>query len=438
MFDADGNMIPVAGMHGYGEGLSPMEYWSTLNSSRKGAVDVQMATARSGYLGRQLSNVAHRLVVTSEDCGVKDRGLMIKGDDPDNAGSILMQDAGPFKAGKVLMPEDLPHLENKQIMIRSPLTCDSPEGVCAKCVGIREKGTLPDIGDAVGLNAVRTFIEPLTQAGLCLAQGTQVRMADWSIKNIEDVQIGDDVLGADSKARTFPVKVINTFKQGVKAVYKTVYRRGTSLKAEVEIYSTLNHNILQMTRKTMCKGEVYNGIPRILPAEEPGKYVYAILQEGLIKDDHTTREPFALILGMLLGDGCYTESVKGCFLSCADELLISDVDEYMRSLGLYLYKMKYHDGIYYRVSSGATGGKRDSITGRGIKGGFSNPIMQKLQQYRMLHKYAHEKEIPSEVYSWHKEDVASLIGGLLVTDGCEKMLTFKVKREFISLTAQHH
>lgn len=169
MYDSDGNFIPVAGMHGYGEGLSPMEYWSTLNSSRKGAVDVQLATARSGYLSRQLSNVAHRLIVTERECASEtggDRGLMVDGDDQDNVGAVLARDVGEFKAGKVLAPEDLAGLEGKKIMVHSPLTCGSKEGVCARCVGVRETGSFPEIGDAVGLNAVRTFMEPLTQAQL--------------------------------------------------------------------------------------------------------------------------------------------------------------------------------------------------------------------------------------------------------------------------------
>ena len=162
--DSRGKVVPYPGLEGYNEGLSPMAYWAATHGGRKGYVDLQFATADAGYFGKQITGVAHRMVVTQEDCGANDVGITVEGGDKDNVGAILAEDVGPLKRGTVITDEHLPLLKNREIMVRSPITCRAKEGVCASCTGVREKGTLPEIGEFVGINAVRSFVEPLTQA----------------------------------------------------------------------------------------------------------------------------------------------------------------------------------------------------------------------------------------------------------------------------------
>ena len=162
--DSRGRTVPHPGLEGYGQGVSPMSYWASAHGSRKGYVDLQFATADAGYFGKQITNVAHRMVVTEPDCGARSVGIMTQGDDKDNVGSILAQDIGPFKKGTAITEDMLPAMADKEVMVRSPITCRAKEGLCAMCTGMREKGKLPDIGEHVGINAVRSFVEPLTQA----------------------------------------------------------------------------------------------------------------------------------------------------------------------------------------------------------------------------------------------------------------------------------
>ena len=165
MDNAKGETIPYPGLDSYGSGVSPLPYWLGAQAARKGAIATQFATADSGYFSKQMANVAHRMIVTTEDCGTKN-GLTVEGDARDNVGAVLLEDAGPLKAGTVIQADHLPLLAGKHIKVRSPLACNAPEGVCQKCAGIREKGDFPDIGDAVGINAVRSFAEGVTQASL--------------------------------------------------------------------------------------------------------------------------------------------------------------------------------------------------------------------------------------------------------------------------------
>lgn len=163
--DAKGRPVPFPSLEGYSEGTSPFAYWAASHGGRKGYVDVQFATADSGYFGKQLTNVSHRDVVTMEDCGTTE-GLEFDGDDPDNIGTVLAKPLGPLKAGTILDDENAALIKGQTIVGRSALTCKAPEGVCAKCAGVRETGTLPDVGDAIGITGARSFIEPLSQSAI--------------------------------------------------------------------------------------------------------------------------------------------------------------------------------------------------------------------------------------------------------------------------------
>jgi len=167
MVDPTNRTIPVPGLTGYAEGVTPMEYWLSAHSGRKGLVDVQLATADAGYYGKTMTNVAHRVVATIPDCGVgPQQGLLVEGGDDENVGALLARDIAGFKANTPITRGMLPKLAGKKILLRSALTCKAPEGICQHCAGLREKGEFPEIGEAVGVNAARSFAEPVTQAKL--------------------------------------------------------------------------------------------------------------------------------------------------------------------------------------------------------------------------------------------------------------------------------
>lgn len=163
--DSRGRAVPYPNLDGYAGGISPLAYFAASHGARKGYVDLQFSTADAGYFGRQLTNVSHRSVVTEEDCGTT-AGIELDGDDVDNAGTVLAQDAGGLKAGTILDDENSVLIKDKQIVGRSALTCEAKQGVCAKCAGVRESGALPSIGDNVGVTGARSFIEPLTQSAI--------------------------------------------------------------------------------------------------------------------------------------------------------------------------------------------------------------------------------------------------------------------------------
>ena len=236
MTDHRDRVLPVPVLNGYAQGVKTHEYWAGAYGARRGTVSTKKATAQSGFFGKQLVQAAHDLVVTAKDCGTSS-GLPIAADDPDNVGSVLARDYGPYKADTPITPAMSKGLAKyKTILIHSPITCGMPNGVCAKCVGIREKGHLPDIGENVGVPAAQAISEPMSQGALCLAENTLVRMADLSIKEIEKIEPGEYVLGAEWHGHTLPVKVLNRFSNGLKPCIKTEFNN-------IILKSTVDHKI---------------------------------------------------------------------------------------------------------------------------------------------------------------------------------------------------
>jgi len=164
--DNDGNPIPVAGLTGYGDGVTPAQYWAAAYGSRLGYAQVQFGTADSGYFGKLLTQAAQRVVVTEDDCGVSGDVSQATTADEHVIGTILSRAVGRIPAGTVITREHLPLMSGEDIYTRSVNTCQAKEGVCSKCAGIREKGTFPAIGEAIGVSASRALAEPVTQLAL--------------------------------------------------------------------------------------------------------------------------------------------------------------------------------------------------------------------------------------------------------------------------------
>lgn len=167
--------IPV--LNSYSKGLTPAEYFAAAFGARKGVIDTKTATADAGFYGKQLTQMAHRLLVTADDDDDKerlatahDRGMPSDVDDPDNEGGLLSRPVGPYKRNTVLTPKilrDIKQMGIQDILVRSPIV-GGPEdgGVYAKDVGYREKGRLPPTGDYVGIAAVQALSEPVSQGQL--------------------------------------------------------------------------------------------------------------------------------------------------------------------------------------------------------------------------------------------------------------------------------
>ena len=163
--DAKDRLVPMFVRNSFGEGLRPAEYMATTYGARKAVVATKVATARGGFFGKLLSQATAPLVVTSKDCGTTN-GIDLGPDDSSLSGRVLAGESGGYDAGTIVDDSVLAKLLRKpdhRVLVRSALTCELPEGVCAKCAGLNEYNELPKIGDSVGLNAGHATSEPVTQ-----------------------------------------------------------------------------------------------------------------------------------------------------------------------------------------------------------------------------------------------------------------------------------
>lgn len=179
----DGSIIETPIIANFREGLNVFQYFISTHGARKGLADTALKTANSGYLTRRLVDVAQDVVITELDCGTENGILMqplIEGGDIVEPlhervlGRVVAQDVyvpnqnDPIVlAGTLLDEEWVEHLEKlgvDQILVRSPISCETRFGLCAKCYG-RDlaRGHLVNTGEAVGIIAAQSIGEPGTQ-----------------------------------------------------------------------------------------------------------------------------------------------------------------------------------------------------------------------------------------------------------------------------------
>ena len=166
--DANDRTIPVFIDHSYAEGLDPHEFWAATYGARKGVISSKYSTRQAGALGKQFGTAVNTMVVTKDDCGTP-YGVPMLAADRDNLGAVLARPAGNIPAGTVITKEVMAKIEKQgddEIVVRSPMTCSLPEGLCKQCVGMREGGKFPPIGYHVGINAASALAERIAQTSL--------------------------------------------------------------------------------------------------------------------------------------------------------------------------------------------------------------------------------------------------------------------------------
>lgn len=413
MKDALNRDMPYMMIDPYAIGASPMGYWVSASSGRKGYYDVQMATGQSGYLGKRVTAATHDTVISEDDCGTTDTGIPFPANSEKNVGAVLLRPWHNYPAGTVVTGKMVGEADDdEEMVLRSPITCKSRHGICAKCSGLGENGKFPGIGEFVPMNAARSFVEVMTQSSVgCLAPNTLVRMADWTTKCISDIQEGDTVIGVGVDGSARPVRVTRTYIHGLMPMYQWSYRKGSKTHCTAALVATENHKALQATRKSMCKDEINNNIPRILPLGEKTKHIAMVPLQAPIERNGGQYVPEALYLGMMLGDGCYTDGVlRQPHFSCADPSLIEDTKAYMSSLDMQFI---FHKGseCYYRVVGTEPANVPGEIRRR-------NPGRVFLEKHNLIGKYAFDKELPADFLTWDDASLSALISGLIITDGC--------------------
>ena len=183
MAKPSGEIIETPIKSNFREGLTVLEYFSSTHGARKGLADTALKTADSGYLTRKLADVAQNVIVTMLECktikGIT-KGATYKGEEVDIPlretifGRVARDDIRNPVTDQSIVAENqlitrqiatkIEELGLDKIRVRSPLTCESPRGICARCYGMdMSTGKMVEQGMAVGIIAAQSIGEPGTQ-----------------------------------------------------------------------------------------------------------------------------------------------------------------------------------------------------------------------------------------------------------------------------------
>jgi len=180
--DVMGRTIELPVTHNFVQGLTEFEYFISCRGARKGLIDTALKTAESGYLTRRLVDVAHDSVIREEDCGSKEGMNLYREDDKYRSEPFKKRLIGRYLAKKITDPKTKKEIAKRNayitkeiadgidasgidpVIIRSPITCHTPFGLCAKCYGIDHGVNKPvELGRPVGVLAAQSLGEPSTQ-----------------------------------------------------------------------------------------------------------------------------------------------------------------------------------------------------------------------------------------------------------------------------------
>mgnify|MGYP003626836582 FL=1 len=233
MAKPDGSIIETPITANFREGLNVLQYFISTHGARKGLADTALKTANSGYLTRRLVDVAQDLVITETDCGT-DRGLVMA---PHIEGGDIVEPLGERVLGRTIARDVIkPGTEETivpagtlidekwveflelnsvdEVIVRSPISCETRYGVCRTCYG-RDlaRGHLINIGEAVGVIAAQSIGEPGTQLTMrtfhiggaasrtSAADSVQVKAAGViRLHNLKHVERADGCLVAVSRS----------------------------------------------------------------------------------------------------------------------------------------------------------------------------------------------------------------------------------------------
>ncbi|MGF1549811.1 MAG: DNA-directed RNA polymerase subunit beta' [Sphingomonadaceae bacterium] len=183
MAKPSGEIIETPIISNFKEGLTVLEYFNSTHGARKGLADTALKTANSGYLTRRLVDVSQDCVIVEEDCKtansldvkpivqgsseIASLGERILGRTPAEDIVDDKSDETIVKEGELIdeaAARAIDEIGIQSVKIRSPLVCESKNGVCATCYG-RDlaRGTPVNIGEAVGVIAAQSIGEPGTQ-----------------------------------------------------------------------------------------------------------------------------------------------------------------------------------------------------------------------------------------------------------------------------------
>jgi len=230
----------------------------------------------------------------------------------------------------------------------------------------------------------------------CHLKGTKVIMFDGSLKNVEDVKIGDQLMGPSSTPRNV-LKTIN----GTGKMYKIIPIKGKEFIVNDE--HILRLQSINEGKKYGKTGKEYAeiSIKDYLDKSKYFKSVHKLYKVPIEFKENNDLEIDPYFLGLLLGDGCL---VKSIMITTMDKEIEEQIYKFSDFYGTRIYSRKKIDGkasdYFFR-----------SNYGKNIE------LHEGLKKLNLLEHNADDKFIPNKYKINSIENRLKILAGLLDTDG---------------------
>ena len=298
-----GEIIENPILSNFKEGLSILEYFISTHGARKGLADTALKTADAGYLTRRLVDVSQDVIINIEDCetlrGIEVEALKKNEEVVESLGERILgrvslhdvfdplTEEQLLHAGQEILEPDVRKIEAspiEKVEVRSALTCEAPQGICAKCYG-RNLSTnkMVQRGEAVGVVAAQSIGEPGTQLTLRtfhvggiagnISEDSKLEARFNGIAEIEDLRT---VTGKDSEGK--PVEVVISRTSEIKIVDA---KTGIALSTNNIPYGSqlfVKNGGKVSKGDVICQWDPYNGV---IVSEFPGKIAYENIEQGV-------------------------------------------------------------------------------------------------------------------------------------------------------------
>jgi len=423
------------------DGLNLLEYFVSTHGARKGLADTALRTADAGYLTRRLVDVAQDVMIQAEDCGTTD-GVSVtpmyihdvycpscgmvdyhhegvcqfcgadlpEVTDDETYQPLAMRIIGRTAAEDIIDPETgevlveggeeidelaadaISEAGLKEVRIRSPLTCELRNGICAKCYG-RDMATqrLVEVGTAVGIIGAQSVGEP----------GTQLTMRTFHTGGVA----GEYITGvADVKKRK---------QQALRSLHEDIEQGRISLdaagggrsrrKAVKDMLAVLETGVRGLLRVEELfeartpKGQAITADADGVVAEIEARGLRAVV----IHSEYTVDDSLAerAISGEILAEDAYAKDGK-TVVAGAGEKLLKKVRERLEKHGVKTVKIRTEHLVPYRgdllVSEGMEVRAGDPLTAGPVdpgdllamrgRQGVQDYLLREIQRvYRLQH-----------------------------------------------------
>lgn len=304
----------------------------------------------------------------------KDPCDMLVADKGDELARLIKFDKKAYVAEKIVHARDISFDE---------LIAAQPEGIYTEC--------FPELDKKIHGFRTRELVllTSPTNVGKCHGKGQGILMADLSIKNVEDIQVGDMVMGADGSGR----KVLS-LHSGFDNLYKIKPNKGDAYTVNSK------HLLVLQSNGTVPSRNVEKDATFTLSAEEfysLPKYYKEHVFSGVRADLINFGEGYnkeAYILGLWLAEGTTS---KPQFCLANKDMKLQDI--------LKEYAKENNYGINISPSN-----YRDSTTTYDLSGGM---LVKLRDKWNVLNN----KHIPKEFMFADYQTRLELLAGFLDGDG---------------------